>query len=441
MADTRYRHVTNRAGEPHARTDAFGNPIAPGLPYARGAILTSTGDDLEKIRLAGQHLADHLDARGQEGVFNLSGLERRLPLTSEELPWCDDELAPAVYGDRIRKLGLDHLGGTTERDDVAVMNRLTAALVAATFVLVAPGQRVVGLSARYSHPVLPRATRRAGAEFRDCTALEEVEAELADDDAALLVITRLSVSYELVAEQEILAAIDLGHARGLPVMLDDAGGARVGPAAFGQRRLLEYPVQLGATGLDKYGVIGPRLGLLGGRRELVGKVRACAFELGLEARPMLYPAVVRTLSQYEPERVRELIASTKAVARELKRVLGEERVWETDVIVQLRGEDILGEALRRAGVDDPPIVPYEATAALSMILLRDHGVLTVHFAGIPPGTSALMLKFLPPETISRFGGPAAFARAVDTSLDTLAALVGNPRRVRSLLLDRKDDAE
>ena len=43
-------------------------------------------------------------------------------------------------------------------------------------------------------------------------------------------------------------------------------------------------------------------------------------------------------------------------------------------------------AMGGAGVDEPPIVTVEATAAISMLLVRDHGVVTVHFVGIPPGT-------------------------------------------------------
>ena len=56
-----------------------------------------------------------------------------------------------------------------------------------------------------------------------------------------------------------------------------------------QPRTLELGVDVGATGLDKYGVSGPRLGLLGGRRDLVDAIRARAIELGLEARPLLSP--------------------------------------------------------------------------------------------------------------------------------------------------------
>jgi L-seryl-tRNA(Ser) seleniumtransferase len=71
-----------------------------------------------------------------------------------------------------------------------------------------------------------------------------------------------------------------------------------------------------------------------------------------------------------------------------------------------------------------------------MLLLRDHGVLTVHFAALPPGTSALLLKFLPPETLSAFGGAARLAAAVDESLAALAGIVGDEALLLELLRPR-----
>jgi L-seryl-tRNA(Ser) seleniumtransferase len=199
--------------------------------------------------------------------------------------------------------------------------------------------------------------------------------------------------------------------------------------------MLELGAEVGATGLDKYGTTGPRLGLLAGRAELVGKIRARAIELGLEARPMLYPAVVRSLEQYRPERVRELVESTNGLGDALEQRLGAV-VARTPVAVKLEAEQLLCEACARAGIQvtDSYLVPYEATAALAMLLLRDHGILTVHFAALPPGTSALLLKFIPPETLDRFGGPKRFAAAVDRSLDELSGLLAAPEKLRDLLV-------
>jgi L-seryl-tRNA(Ser) seleniumtransferase len=104
------------------------------------------------------------------------------------------------------------------------------------------------------------------------------------------------------------------------------------------------------------------------------------------------------------------------------------------VAAQLSGEDILELAIARAGIARPPIVPIEATAALAMLLLQDYGMLTVHFAGLPPGNSAFLIKFVHPETLERLGGPKAFARAVTASIDKLGSMLTRPESVRTLLL-------
>jgi L-seryl-tRNA(Ser) seleniumtransferase len=103
------------------------------------------------------------------------------------------------------------------------------------------------------------------------------------------------------------------------------------------------------------------------------------------------------------------------------------------VIAELLAEDILEIAMERAGITAPPIVPYEAASALAMLLLRDHGAITVQFVGVPPGTSAVMLKFIAPEALARFGGAAAYARAIDDSLTKLAGML-RPSPIRRLLL-------
>ena len=147
---------------------------------------------------------------------------------------------------------------------------------------------------------------------------------------------------------------------------------------------------------------------------------------------MLYPAIVHSLVQYDPQRVRDLVATTKKIAAALKGRFGN-RVSETLVTAQLKGEDILEMAMERAGLVDRPAMPIEATAGFAMAMVRDHGILSVHLAGLPPGTSALLFKFIPQETLERFGGVEKFVDAVDQSIDTLAEAIADPEAMRALL--------
>lgn len=411
-------------------TDRFGNPLAAGLPYARGRIIRSTEDDLTKLRHAWT-LIEHRLATGAE-VFNFTGLERGFhPAAGEVL---DDELAPAQHAERLAALACEHLGGDPGRHDVMLFNRQTAALMAAMLCLAERGDTIIGVSPTYSHPCIGRGAERVGARFLDVVGSEGLRRALRHADrVSLVVLTRLAVSYEILPEDELHEIVALAHRHGARVLLDDAGGARVGPALFQQSRSLALGVDVASTGLDKYGTVGPRLGLMVGDRALVARIRAFAFGFGLEARPMLYPAVVESLSQYRPARVRELVATTQTVAAALRERLGA-RVTETPIIALLRGEDILELCQERAGLAATGVVPVEATAALAMTLLREHGVHTVHLAAIPPGTSALLIKFVPPETLQRFGGAQALAAAIDASLTGVAGLLADAAALREAIL-------
>ena len=411
-------------------TDRFGNPHAPNLPYARGRILATTEDDFRKLQRAWAIIRE----RGPDAVFVFTGLEHSLPMTGEELRFADDELAPAVYFERLQVLALAHLGGSPDRHDVAVFNRMTGATLATHLTLVRPGDVVVGASASYSHPSVVRAAKHVGARFIDTAGLSMFEEAIANEaKVALVDLTRLAVTYDLMPVEEILAITRIAHDKGAVVYMDDAGGARVGPAGFGQPRMLELGVDIGATGLDKYGTVGPRLGLLAGRTDLVARIRATGFEFGLEARQMLYPAVARALEQYDPARVRALIETTRQIARELRPFVGN-RLRETPTTVQIPADDLLEIAMQRGVIEEPPIVPYEAAAALAMLLLQNHGMLMVHFVGVPPGTADLLIKFVPPETLERFGGAGRYARAIDDSLTCLGSLLREPPSIGELLV-------
>ncbi|MEK9671071.1 MAG: hypothetical protein VW268_01030 [Rhodospirillaceae bacterium] len=412
--------------------DRFGNDHAPGLPYARGDILASTADDLTKLKAAWEHVRTW-EAKGNKTV-NASGLERQMSVEPGEERLLDDELAAAILTDELRALGLKMFGGQDDKHDVMMTNRLTAGLLVAADVIVPEGSHVIGFSPTYSHPAVQRAVKHARASFTDISDLAELKAALATEPKpGALFLTRLAVSYQILDEAVLREAVDLAHERGIPVAVDDAGGARVGPACFGHPRTLELPVTVACTGLDKYGTLGPRLGLIGGDRDVIARMRARAYEMGIEARAMLFPQVVRSLNYYSDEKVRDLVDCTMLVRDAVINKLGADRVHVTPVTVQLMADDILEMVMARSGLNEAPCVPYEATAALAMLLLRDYGILTVHFAGIPPGTAALMIKFVRPDVLEAIGGLDAFAAAIDASLDRLAEIAGDKAALIRLL--------
>jgi hypothetical protein len=82
----------------------------------------------------------------------------------------------------------------------------------------------------------------------------------------------------------------------------------------------------------KYGATGPRFGLLAGRKDLVGRIRVEGFELGMEVRQMLYPAVVRTDSLLEERRFEPLVPLA------VKTLLG--HTFPSAMMIEIKGNTI-----------------------------------------------------------------------------------------------------
>ena len=414
-------------------TDGFGNAFTPGLPYARGTILNSGEAEFLKLAEARRHIRERVLHGGREAIFDVSGLERGMPPGVQDV--YSDELSSAVHGPRVSQLGLEHLGGNEAAHDILVCNRQSAALLAALMVMATPSSTVVGFSPSYSHPAVTRPVAFLGARFVDTNAIRDFELAIGEASGPVVaVLTRLPVSYAgVMSVDDLQTAIAVCRRRGIPILVDDAGGARVAPAVFGQPRPLQLGVDVATTGLDKYGTVGPRLGLMGGRKDLMATITTTAFEYGLEARPMLYAAVIQSLDQYDDARVRDLTASTHLFGESLHARLGSS-VTQTPIAVKIEADNLLALVLARSGKATPPIVPYEATAAVAMLLLRDYGMLTVHFAGVPPGTAALLFKFTPPEVLDRLGGVTKIAGFVDAAIDQIAEMLGDPDAIRELLV-------
>jgi L-seryl-tRNA(Ser) seleniumtransferase len=284
-----------------------------------------------------------------------------------------------------------------------------------------------------SHPTIVRAVASARARIVHATDCAGFEAQINSVPRVKLVtVLRLRAESELIPLAQLEQAIGLAKSRGIPVYLDDAAGARLCPVAYDQPKPLELGVDLAGTGMDKTGLRGPRFGILAGTAALVNVVKAKAFDHGLEGRPAFLPGVVRSLEAYSPAALRVLVDTTRRVGEELRRVVGD-RVTFSPATVMLRDEEILSIALERGGRSTAAIVPLEASATLSMLLLQDYGIVSVHATTGWPSFGGLLVKDIQPEVLDRLGGAKIFAAAVDTSLSKLAKIVDNRSAIRTVL--------
>jgi L-seryl-tRNA(Ser) seleniumtransferase len=411
--------------------DRFGNPLDPLVGFARGTILASVTEDGRRLRRGLAVIRARAESHGAASIGIFTGNRRDLLLREGDLELAEEWIGPARFAHDLAAAIRTHLGAPPDAA-TAVFNRGSAALVASLLAL-APGGRVVSLvpAGSRSHPSLRRGAALAQAGFDEAAGLAAL---LLPPDASLLVITTVTSSLARLPEPEIGHAITAGHAQGVPVLLDDAYGARIRTILHGGQPGLALGADLVVTNADKAGLPGPRAGIMAGEAGLMARITAAASLIGLEARAPVALGVLRGLQAWSPEDLRREAREGLELAEALEGRLPHGLVRRTDLGPLIPAEDILAHVAARAGLNHPPIVPVEATAALGMILMEHHGILTTNIAGQPGAHPALRLKPAGP-ALERCGGAQAVAAAVDDALNALAALIITPERLPTLLLD------
>lgn len=413
--------------------DRFGNAIDAAAGFARGAILASTTEDAMRMRQGLALIRARAEQHGAKSIGIFTGNRRDLLLREGDLDLAEEWIGPALFAAPLAAAIRAHLQAPPEAA-TAVFNRGSAALVASMIALAAGG-RILSLvpAGSRSHPSLRRGAMLAGAGFEEAGGIAGLPALLAGEGASLLAVTTVTSSLARLPEADIAAAVAQGHAAGLPVLLDDAYGARIRTILHGGASGFAHGADLVVTNADKAGLPGPRAGIMAGTASLMARITATASLVGMEARAPVALGVLRGLEAWSPDELRHEAVQGAALADALEARLGGQAVRRTDLGPLISAEDVLALATSRAGLNRPPIVPVEATALLGMILIERHGMLTTNVAGQPGSHPALRLKPAGP-ALERCGGIPAVAGAVDGALSVLAGMLAAPEGLRSVLL-------
>jgi L-seryl-tRNA(Ser) seleniumtransferase len=415
--------------------DSFGNPIDREVAYARGSILRSSVEEAARLRNAQKVAGGRVRQLGPGSIGVFTGNPRSFPIGADDLDTiCEEWVGPSLYADDLRRVALDHLGGEPS-DAVTVLNRSSAGIIA-TILALANGRTVVSIAPPdgHSHVSVMRGCVLAGVDQVEAQADGDWRATIDEARPALVVVTTVTSSLERLDDEITRQVADHAHGVGAKVFLDEAYGARLRPVLHGGRLSLQLGADLTITNSDKAGLNGPRSGVLAGRPDMVAAVAAKGGELGMEARAPIAAGALRSLQAFTPDGLREEAATGQKIAVALEARLGQDLVRRTDLGPMIHQDDVLALARQRAGEKvDQTIVPCEATAALGILLLRNHGILTVNTHGQPGGRVSLRLKPTA-DAVQRVGGIDAIVAAVEAELDTLAGCLGNAAPLSTLIL-------
>lgn len=415
-------------------TDSFGNPIDPIVRYARGRILASTDDEVQRMLCARHIVGDRVRSKGEESIYDLSGMNRGSGITAEDVPNLTSHVPFfAHYEGRTEPLALKHMGADPAKHSALILNRVSAANFIALTTLLKKGERVYAFAPEggATHPSAVRPITMAGAELTEFHSYAKLKEAWDISAPRLLLITPISASKRHIPFSEFKQALALPRAPQTLAYVDDAHMAsRI--AFFDEPGTFQVgEVDLAVCSADKH-VAGPRAGVMVGRKDLVTLIGSRAYELGLEAQAGQYVGVANALRNFNPRAVKEAGELAKELAQVLMGKYGPTRAYLGGPGVSISGDDMLAIALERRGKrDKPQLVAVEAAGLIAMEMLERDGILTIGAVSMPGSAPAVRLMMYPDG--HRLGIPGVVS-SIDLAIDRLSEVLWDVPAARKQLL-------
>lgn len=416
-------------------SDRFGNPLDPIVRYARGSILKSTDQEVQRMLRARQIVGERVRSKGKESVYDLSGMNRGSGITADDVPHLTSHVPFFErFEGKTEPLALKHMGGNPDTHTALILNRVSAANFIALTTILKPRDVVFAFAPAggVSHPSTVRPISMAGAELKEFHAYAELEtAWHASGAPRLLLITPISASKRHIPFDEFKRALALPRAPHTLVYVDDAHMAsRV--AFFDEPRTYQVgDIDLAVCSADKH-VAGPRAGVLVGRTELIITISSRAYELGLEAQAGQYVGVGNALRNFDPRVVKQAGELAKHLIEVLVEQYGPKRAYLGGPGVSISGDDVLEIALEQRGSSGKPkLVAVEAAGLVAMQMLEQDGILTIGAVAMPGSAPAVRLMMYPDGP--RLGIERIVA-SLESSIERLSEVVDDVDAAREQLL-------
>ncbi len=361
-----------------------------------------------------------LQRNGREGFFDLTGLAGGFPILTDDKSLLETYAGPAVFDDAVQTLGKIHLGG----ERILALNRTSSGILAVVLALVNEGDEIVHFLPKLpSHPSIPRSAELVSATYREFDDINEFEV---GEKTAIVFITGSTMDHEVIDKDDFLRVVEISKSKDIPIVVDDASGARLRTIVYKQPRALDMGADISITSTDKL-MDGPRGGLMSGNEDIMLLVKSKAHQFGLEAQAPLVAGMVRALENLSPERILEAFGKKHELFNELKNDFSQ--IKETPTGVMLTPEALRTE-LDNRGVKTN-LSSDDLAYLFAMLLLRNHGIITIPAVGMP-GASATLRIDLASKDAERISTLQIVSDFKDT-LSQLICIVSDKEACKSVL--------
>lgn len=338
-------------------------------------IVNTSLDEVKKRENALSVIRDVVENKGREFLFDLTGLSGGFIASPSELSLLETYVGPAIFEDALQDVGIDHMGG----EKVLPLNRTSSGILATILTLVKKDTNVVHYLAELpAHPSIPRSCNLVGANYFETDVFEEFKIP---ENTSLVVITGSTMDHKVIDEGEFKKVIEMAHEMDIPVMVDDASGARLRTVVFNQAKACDLGADIAITSTDKL-MPGPRGGLMAGRKELIDEIKVKVNQFGLEAQPPAVLAMVNGIKNFNGDNLIKSFERKDQLFDLMSQKFN--HIQKTPTGVMITPNDLSKEIDVSHNLSD-----NDLAFVLSLILLKNHGIITIPAVGMPGASATL----------------------------------------------------
>lgn len=338
-------------------------------------IINNSLDEVKKREKALSIIRDIVENKGRDFLFDLTGLSGGFIASPSELNLLEAYVGPAIFEDALQEVGIEHMGG----EKILPLNRTSSGILATILALVKKDTNVVHYLAKLpSHPSIPRSCNLVGANYFETDVFDEFTIP---ENTSLVVVTGSTMDLQVIDEDEFIKVIEMAHDRGIPVMVDDASGARLRTVVFNQKRACDLGADIAITSTDKL-VPGPRGGLMAGKAEFIDKIKVKVNQFGLEAQPPLVLAMMNGIKNFNGENLINSFDRKEKLFDILNQKF--DSFEKTPNGVMISPEGLASEITVPHDLSD-----NDLAFVFSFILLRDWGIITIPSVGMPSASATI----------------------------------------------------
>nr|WP_302577784.1 TIGR03576 family pyridoxal phosphate-dependent enzyme [Methanobrevibacter arboriphilus] len=338
-------------------------------------LIKNSLDEMKKREISLKVIKSIIDKKGKNSLCDLTGLSGGFLAKQNDLNLLETYIGPAIFEEELQIVGKEHLGG----EKIFAANRTSSGILATILAIVKKNTSVIHFLPEFpSHPSIPRSCKLVGAKYLEFDNVDDFKNNFSED-TSLVIITGSTMDHKILEIDDFKDIIGIAKNNNIPVLVDDASGARLRTAIYFQDKATDLGADLVVTSTDKL-MMGPRGGLMAGKSELIDKIKTKAHQFGLEAQPPSILAMVKGLEEYDENNLR------KSLSKKEKLVILVDSSFsmfeETPTGIMVSEKSLEKEVLLNNEIN-PNISSKDLCFLWAMILLKEENIITIPAVSMP----------------------------------------------------------